>query len=293
MEDPKIYYMDVNRFISGTDLMKLCDLCVFESEQSKNWGKCCKYVYNIDRRPTEEDVERIRTAKRIFIKRLHRGQDYVLIFMHNFYNILSEGISIISHCSDHGIYEKDMVLDLPKIKNWYGINCHVRNQKVVPLPIGMTTCNKRHGDMGLLQKVIDKKCEKKRLLYVNCDIRSNPGLRKPIVDLMKSKGYSTIVGEKPLDQEEYWTQLASSKFVISPPGNGVDCHRIWESIYLGTIPVVAKSPVFKTFSHLPILFIDDWNEVSDKFLERKYAEFSQKTFDTEMCYMDYWKQIIV
>ena len=31
-----------------------------------------------------------------------------------------------------------------------------------------------------------------------------------------------------------------SKFVLSPPGNGFDCHRTYESILLGAVPIVVR-----------------------------------------------------
>ncbi|GAG08179.1 unnamed protein product, partial [marine sediment metagenome] len=84
-----------------------------------------------------------------------------------------------------------------------------------------------------------------------------------------------------------------SKFCISPPGGGIDCHRIWEAICLDTIPIVLKNIAFKQFRHLPILFIDSWEQISNEFLEKKYEEFSQKTFNTDLCYMDYWKSSLL
>ena len=285
--------MEVSDFISGTELMKLCDLCVFESTQNMNWFKSCKYIYNIDKQPTEEDIKIIKNAKKIFIKRLHNGSDFVIIFLNKFYNILLNDIIIITHCSDYGVYEKNIqILTLPKIKKWYGMNCYIRHPKLIPVPIGMTTYDKKHGNMKLLEKVINRTTSKTNLLYVNCDVRSNRNKRVPLMELMRRKGYKVIVGEKSLDQEIYWTELAQSKFIISPPGNGVDCHRIWESIYLGTIPIVERNIVLEPFTHLPILFIDDWNVINNEFLERKWEEFSQKTFDTRMCYMKYWAENI-
>ena len=96
--------MEVSDFISGTELMKLCDLCVFESTQNMNWFKSCKYIYNIDKQPTEEDIKIIKNAKKIFIKRLHNGSDFVIIFLNKFYNILLNDIIIITHCSYYGVY---------------------------------------------------------------------------------------------------------------------------------------------------------------------------------------------
>ena len=252
-----------------------------------------EYVYNINKPPTPEVLEHIQKAKKIFIKRLHRQSDYVIQFLNMFYKFLSNDVIIITHCSDYGIFDiHHKILDLPKIKAWYGINCHTKHSKLHSLPIGMTTCDKAHGNMELLENVVKEKNEKTRLLYVNCDVRSNPLKRKAIVDLMKKKGYNTIVGVKPLKQDEYWRELASSKFVISPPGNGVDCHRIWESIYLGTIPIVENHSVLNDFKDLPILFIDDWNIISDEYLNKMYDEIKGKSYNLEKCYMAYWQSVI-
>jgi hypothetical protein len=43
------------------------------------------------------------------------------------------------------------------------------------------------------------------------------------------------------DYENYLINLKKHKFVVSPPGNGIDCHRNWEAIYLGCIPIVLNS----------------------------------------------------
>ena len=97
-----------------------------------------------------------------------------------------------------------------------------------------------HGDIALMKKIMKENIIKKKLLYVNFNIHTDYQVRNPVMDLLKRKGYKTIGGVKPLDQELYWRELSSSKFCISPPGNGIDCHRIWECIYLNTIPICIK-----------------------------------------------------
>ncbi len=41
-----------------------------------------------------------------------------------------------------------------------------------------------------------------------------------------------------LTQDEYFQKVASSKFVSSPTGVGIDCYRTYESILLGAVPIV-------------------------------------------------------
>jgi len=39
-----------------------------------------------------------------------------------------------------------------------------------------------------------------------------------------------------------WRMNAGCAFTLSPAGAGLDCHRTWEALLLGSIPVVLRSP---------------------------------------------------
>jgi hypothetical protein len=39
----------------------------------------------------------------------------------------------------------------------------------------------------------------------------------------------------------YLDDMARCRWVLSPPGNGVDCHRTWEALYLGVTPIVLRT----------------------------------------------------
>jgi len=56
-------------------------------------------------------------------------------------------------------------------------------------------------------------------------------------------------------------------FVASPYGNGFDCHRTWEALCLGCIPIVKISPLDRLFANLPVL------------LNTTLKEFTSRTFD--------------
>jgi hypothetical protein len=64
--------------------------------------------------------------------------------------------------------------------------------------------------------------------------------------------------------KKYRKMLSNSAFVLSPPGNGADCHRTWEAIYLGAVPIVLKK--YWPFCHLdlPVLVVEDWSEIPTK-----------------------------
>ena len=80
--------------------------------------------------------------------------------------------------------------------------------------------------------------------------------------------------------------------VVCPRGNGIDCHRVWEVLYLGRVPIVKRERAMRYFEELPILFIDDWNHLRNiDFIEDQYLQV--KTHQTRMLDIDYWKERII
>lgn len=68
-------------------------------------------------------------------------------------------------------------------------------------------------------------------------------------------------GRVPL--EKFWSEIAASKFTICPKGNGEDSHRIWEALYLGSIPVVENTVALRYFSELPLLYVEDFESITE------------------------------
>ena len=88
--------------------------------------------------------------------------------------------------------------------------------------------------------------------------------------------------------ESYLEDLASSYFVLSPRGHGLDCHRTWEALYMGAIPIVKSSGMDALFSDLPVLIVKDWSEITESFLLKKWAEMKNTHYNFEKLYLSYW-----
>jgi hypothetical protein len=91
-----------------------------------------------------------------------------------------------------------------------------------------------------------------------------------------------------IGHSSYIDNIFSHKFTFAPRGNGVDTHRIWESLYLRTIPIVRNMLHMSYFKNLPILFVDNWSDITQDFLEDKYLEMMEKEYDLEPLKLSYW-----
>ena len=59
-----------------------------------------------------------------------------------------------------------------------------------------------------------------------------------------------------------WIRQCELMFVLSPMGGGYDCHRTWEALCLGCIPIVKSSGLDPLYADLPVLIVKNWSDVT-------------------------------
>ena len=88
-------------------------------------------------------------------------------------------------------------------------------------------------------------------------------------------------------------------FWLSPRGNGLDCHRTWEALYLDIIPIVWNSTLNVLYENLPVLIINDHRELNETYLYAKLKEISTKKLSQGRVYAyeklrnAYWRRKIL
>ena len=205
--------------------------------------------------------------------------DHILEFYNRFVPHIRYDFKLITHDSDNPIIENyKPLLENQYLKKWYGMNCHIIHDKLQPIPIGIASECWPHGDKQALLDVVNSTNVKVNSIYSNFNKGTNLTQRQNVNEILKKLPGLDIEKEK-LCYKDYLTKLASYKFAISPPGNSVDCHRIWECILLGVIPIVLKSVPMVYFKDCPILFIDKWEDLFSIDLESKYITLIQKPKD--------------
>ena len=216
--------------------------------------------------------------------------DNMTLFMQDILPNINYKFTLITHDADAPITTDYLpILENHHLIKWFGMNCHIMHRKLQPVPIGMANECWPHGNKDTMLKIINKKNTKSNLAYCNFDPHTNIGERSHALSQLRECNFVDFDFAKH-SYEDYLDKLSTYKYVISPPGNSVDCHRIWESIYVGTIPIVIKSIPMVFFKDCPILFVNDWNDVTQDFLNLNY----KKTLYNEITKSDfrYYKQLI-
>jgi hypothetical protein len=221
--------------------------------------------------------------------------DYLEAFFSSYHPYITKPYILLTHNffgeSDDPLPDRwAPYLDDEKILAWFAMNPYIIHPKLHPMPLGLSRAYYPHGNTAVFDDCIKnhKKNLKRKLLYINFSTWTNPAYRTPIRSYFEKQGFATCVGIK--DTKSYLMDIAEHKFVLSPRGHGLDCHRTWEALLMESYPIVATSPLDPLYHDLPVVIIKDWKEVTPEFLDAKYKELSspERTYNFAKLYMPYW-----
>jgi hypothetical protein len=195
------------------------------------------------------------------------------------------------HNSDHVFDDQyKNLIHSPNIKHIYAqnINTVENSEKLSLLPIGIANSMWPHGDLVSFYTVMAEtyKFKKTRSIYVNI----NPNTytyRRNILEKILEYGHLEISSGKPYI--EYLRELASNRFCLCIRGNGVDTHRLWESLYLGVIPVIVNNKTTNMDHHVKYLRDGGFPhyEIKNDDLDYVFKKYTSSYFDETL-----YKQII-
>lgn len=265
-------------WITGYDFQKLSDL-IYSPEIKVN-----------------DDYNKIQNTFNINL--LKNGS---IIYTHTMYvkdllNIIKnqdKNVIIITHnsdmCIDNSYYIPENVI------KWYSQNVNVINFKVESIPIGLENkwwfINERKKEKMLLKLELFK--DYYNLVYMNHNINTNIKERQKLYDLFQNKSWVTSrIGYNGQLFDDYLDNVYNHKFVICPEGNGIDTHRTWECLYLNTIPIEKININNQFYKDLPICFVNDWEEITEDFLEKEYIRITNMKWNIEKLDFNYWQKMI-
>lgn len=261
--------------------------------------------YSIDEGTTTEEMSYLlhcSTHGILFIKTdyLHLAFDilrdsirnYVLVSHHSDFSI-DEKYVLITHTSGFPIDSQRAGKRPDCIKRWFAQNKMINDDNIVALPLGLEPPNRGvSGDVSVLARQLAQSREIQGLCYMNHSRTTNPdtrvapwewGVQQSWIDATESRVPFPVFIEN----------LYSHKFVISPPGNGVDCLKHWEAMYMGCIPIVMRSILMDEFAQdLPMLVVDKWEDVTEELLNKTWEEYNAREWNYEKMTISYWRKRI-
>lgn len=231
--------------------------------------------------------EKVQPGARIFVK-----TDMLDRFFQTKHPFIKSPYILVSHNSDGAAPGAGRAfLDDPKIVAWFAQNVEMEHPKLHPIPIGLANKMWNHGNVSILEVCRPQigTVLREKLLYMNFTIGTNVSERRKAYSCFATKKFCFSSRAKPW--KEYLQDLLSVRFVLSPRGNGLDCHRTWEALYMGAIPIVKESHMDSVFEGLPVLIIKNWEHLTEEYLQNAYQVMMQKVYSTDKLYAAYWKSL--
>ena len=241
-------------FISGDTFRALADHVFDETTDSSKWND---RMWEIGR----GDIVFVCTETQVMRS----------FFLNATFNRIAHPFVLITHNGDESVpkVEHRWVLDDSRVLAWFTQNIDAHHKKLFPIPIGLANTRWPHGKVGVFQKAFRTSrkpfSQRTTLLYVNFRVPTNPGVRLNAFNWAQK--FPNVTLAKDSSHSVYLEELGNSKFVLLPRGNGLDCHRTWEAILMGAVPIVKRSQLDPLFINATVLVVNDWTDVNFDYLQ--------------------------
>jgi len=283
--------------IEGVAVSELCDYSF--GDQSGQWGNISTSFMK------DANLNNVEFATKVF--EIKKERDYMTLFIDNIrlYNrtikdvkpedkeyvwSLMENSDLLKLCScfpDMRFIIFTNLEDTPtdeyifdaipeNVLHISAVNAIAYGGKVSPAPYGVQRrMNDGDDRIDLLKTIMwESDYEYPYYLYVSHNEDSHEE-RKGIKELFRNNTWA-IVDESRVSYKDFLSRLKQCKFMICPRGNAIDCHRNWEVLYMRRVPVMKRNSYLEQlFKNYPVLWVDDFAEVTQTMLMDNYHLYEQ------------------
>ncbi len=238
----------------------------------------CDWVYDEE---SIFDPHLVQEKDRIFVSGNNLEQ-----FFQKVHPIISKKYRLVVHNSEKTLTLAPFLKD-QKIEKIFASNVCYAHSKVELLPRGIQNCHINQGDVEVLNYKRKKKMARVHLLYLNFDPQNNEE-REKLWQKFSNASYAKTSKRKYFT--EYLDDLLQSKFVLCPKGKHLDSYKIWLCLYLGSFPIIKSSHKDSLYKDLPILIVDNFDTISQNFLQKAYAKMRLGKYNLEKLTLSYWQK---
>lgn len=292
-----------NIYISSRGLLKSCDYFSITPISS------IKQLYNYP------PLEKIKTIKNPSI---YVCSSAIHHFINNMLPLIDFSFILVSGDSDDIMPQElldntsyNKLLNNNKLIHWFCQNMTLDHYKITRLPIGLDYHTLTQKPLwGPISNCYDQEkmlimIKEKSVPFWNRNIKCYGNFQFNIQSKLgydRNDAFNNInkdlmyYEEKPVSRLITWNKQKDFAFVICPHGGGLDCHRNWEALCLGCIPIVKTSKIDNLYKDLPVLIINDWDIIDNNLLNNTINNYKKKfennEFNMEKLKLSYWNNLI-
>jgi hypothetical protein len=202
--------------------------------------------------------------------------------------------------SDYGITVEVYNKFSQYCKRWYTVNRETSAPNLYALPLGITNdcddspIHRIYGNTRMMWEISQIPRNIQNRVYMNFSVHTFPHERLGVHTMFKDKSWVSIgIQENTFEgRKRFLLDIRNHEFVLCPRGNGVDTHRLWETLYMGSIPILRRHIALSDFEDLPICWINSWDEITPEFLDKEKQRIESTTWNLDKLTISYWKKRI-
>ena len=198
-----------------------------------------------------------------------------------------------------------------RIIHWFCQNMTLQHNKITKIPIGLdyhtltqrplwgpiSSCQDQEKMLIMIKEKSVPFYNRNIKCYANFQFSMDTKLGYDRKDAYRKLNKDIIYYEEnKVSRLITWNKQKDFAFVICPHGGGLDCHRNWEALCLGCIPIVKTSKIDKLYENLPVLIVNEWNIIDNNLLNNKInnkkKKFENNEFNMEKTKLSYWINLI-
>lgn len=126
-----------------------------------------------------------------------------------------------------------------EVKHWFCVNNIIEHENITTIPFGIAENKEKY-----FANIDSNKIKKKKCIYINFNnyTLERELLKEQLRTQLKNKyNIKIYIEEKEIPFEEYLEKLLYYKYVLCPPGNGLDCYRTLETLYTYGVPILEQN----------------------------------------------------
>ncbi len=194
----------------------------------------------------------------------------------------------------------------PQFRHWFAQNLAMARPGLSVLPLGLdyhtmsvgrvawwgdlATPTEQESALDRLRLAAPPLAERVAKGYSNWQFAPDNSARASVRQVLSPE--VNVYQEARMPRAESWAANSRHFFTMSPRGRGMDCHRTWEAILIGAVPVIDELPIAPVYHDLPVVTVRDWVQVTPAFLAAERARILAGSFDFAPMFLTYWRRKI-
>ena len=184
------------------------------------------------------------------------------------------------------------LLKKPSLLHWFASNCHwntpVKPEKLSCIPMGVENRYNRIG-RTLTNETYENRAGARRLsLLVDFERHRMKPERAVALNALEGQSFAHV--EHYSKHSDWRHAVRQHAFVACPHGHGLDTHRVWETLMLGSWPVVVTSTLDELYKDLPVLVVQHWSQVTETQLKHAALQFKATEMQRDKLFFPYWQR---